>query len=208
MTHRLRTCFAGTVFAAFACLPLAAGDSMVAFGVKGAGGLKIGGGDVKAVLPSIEYRMGFGSLMSLSLGAGYLSYTYTESEKMDLTSGYEYEEKGKGAVLSADLSFFPGRELYSGFYVGPGLSAMSLKMDYTNVTPSYTVGVPPHRTVGDNSGTGFEVHAKVGWAFKTGSVVIDPSLQLGYFLSMPKGGNTDAAIGLYALLGISVGFSF
>lgn len=209
MTLRLRNCLAGALLATLTAVPAQAGDAMFSFGVKGVGGLKFGGGDVRAIVPSLEYQYAFSSLMSLTVSAGYLDYKYTESDlPVTLTSGFDYEEKGKGPVLSADLKFYPGRRMYDGFYFGPGLSAFSAKLDYTHTLPSYTVGVPPQVTTGDKSGTGFEIHAKAGWAFQTGSVVIDPNLQIGYWLSMPKGGKEDSSLGFYALLGVSIGFKF
>lgn len=194
MNVSLRTLALAGALATLAGPALSAQESRMSFGLRGIGGLNFGGGSASAFMPVVDYERTFG-LMALTVGAGYLSYTYTEEEDI-----WNYEEKGKGPGIFADLKFYPGRT-WDGFYVGPGVSVFSAKVDWTEADTGYHLA-------GDSSGAGVEVHARVGWVFSFGTMTLDPNLQVGYFLSMPKSNTKDTSLGVYALVGVNLGFRF
>ena len=133
--------------------------------------------------------------MSVSASLGPLIY---KSE--DSGVGWVYKEDGKGTSLNVDLNFYPGKKSLSGFYISPGVGLTPISTNWSEVSTANS---------GSNTGTLFDLHAKVGWKIDAGSVVIDPNLRLGYFFNTPTGGtNRDPGLGIYILLGVNVGVPF
>jgi hypothetical protein len=167
-------------------------------GYKGASGISSAGGSATAKYPALDLQFATSDLVSISLGIGSLSYDYTSSGSYS-----EYSENGKGNALSLDVKFYPAKNRLQGFYVGPGIGSVNLKVDWTDKAGNSVL------RKGTYSGTGTEVHCKLGYAIPVGPVNIDPNLQVGYFVAMPS--NTSgktSTMSLYLLLGLNIGFRF
>lgn len=178
-----------------------AADTVISVGFKGAAAVSSAGGNVTASYPTVECQIGLGRLVSITAGLGSLSYTYTGN-----SYGYSpYTEEGRGTGASVDVKFYPGMEMFNGFYVGPGLGVIPVEVDYTDTFNAYGYNTV---TRGSYSGTGVEVHAKLGWMFQAGPIRIDPNLQVGYFLAMPSNQERSATMSVFVLAGINVGIQF
>ena len=178
----------------------AAGENLVTGGFSTVAGASTSSDSVTASFINVAYERKLSSLITLTAGLGSLDYTSKSSG-----SSWTYQEDGKGMGVFVDLNFYPGKEPFSGFYVGPGIRLTSLTSDWVErgTTFAYTLS-------GSNSDSLFDIHAKFGWKIDAGPVVIDPNLRLGYFLNAPtgNGANQDAALGFYMLIGANVGSSF
>jgi hypothetical protein len=175
-------------------------DNLISVGASGGGFSSFApdGPSLSATLVKVEYERKFSDLITLTGGLAHLTYTTTDTD---------YHEDGSGRGVFVDVSFYPMKHAMKGFYVGPGVGLTSITSSWSDSSLYPTI-------YGTISGTAWDVHAKAGWKFNTGGVVIDPNVRLGYFLNSPtvnvptSGRNAQYKLDLYLLFGVNVGMPF
>ena len=164
--------------------------------------------DLTATLPMVEYERRLGQKGSVLARLGVASYEYDDGE---------YIEEGDGPGLGVGYRMYPSGAM-KGFYFGGGLGLWQVDWDYVDL--SYPAGSPFRSGTGDT--TSINVDLEVGGRFTFGSsgVSINPGLHLGHFLgvsdscdstSVPGSDCSDeieSELGVYLLLGVTVGFGF
>ena len=149
-----------------------------------AGGAIGGGGSSTSLL--FEYERALSSKIALAGRGGYLSYKYSDDE---------YEEDGNGPGAQMSVKFYPGAQVFHGFYFGGGLGLWQMSGDWTDDKGTYWESTGTVNTLSS------EIHGEVGWRVGE-SIQFAPSIQLGTFLS------TDAVLAQFFNINLGVSFTF
>jgi hypothetical protein len=149
-----------------------------------AGGAIGGGGSSTSLL--FEYERALTSKIALAGRGGYLSYKYSDDE---------YEEDGNGPGAQMSVKFYPGAQVFHGFYFGGGLGLWQMNGDWTDDKGTYWESTGTVDTLSS------EIHGEVGWRVGE-SIQFSPSIQVGTFLS------SDAVLSQFFNVNVGVSFIF
>lgn len=123
------------------------------------------------------------------------------------TDDGSYNEKGDGNGIEATFRWYARGEGFSGFFLGAGLGYWNT--DWTWTDPYDT----PNK--GSGSSTAVDVNFTLGWKIGFGSspVYFEPSIIAGNFFSVTTDSDTgsdsnESQLGLYAGVGLAIGFAF
>jgi hypothetical protein len=171
-------------------------DDLVSVGYGGISAATNNSASINASAFGLQYEHKISDLISVTGGLAHLNYTVGNSNSGSLA------ESGNGTGLFVDANFYPGKNSNEGFYVGPGIGL-------TAISSSWSQNVRGTIYSGSADTNVYDVHGKLGWKIKTGSVVIDPNFRFGYFINAPTSGTSaNRSLGGYMLIGVNVGMPF
>jgi hypothetical protein len=196
--HRLLLVVAASAWVATAI----AEDNLVSLGYGGISASLNNRSSIDASAFGLQFEHKLSDQISITGGLSHLSYTYKMPSTYNASTGAllnSYSETGNGNGLFVDVNYYPNKNFFEGLYVGTGAGVTALSNNWSqNINGSIYTG---------SSNTNlYDLHGKLGWKIKTGPVVIDPNVRLGYFINSPTGGTKSP--GQYLLLGVNVGMPF